>query len=76
MINHHGWEVMENVIQATLSFLHRKAPSNMNLQAILNRALLIEMLQDYPCDFLLTKLGDFANDFTKVLEHTKLRVSG
>jgi len=62
----HGWEEMARVVEATLSFLHRKVRSNAtnkSVPTLLNRAELIWKLHDYPCDFIQTSLVDLAGDF-------------
>jgi len=65
MIEEHGWEDMANVIEASLSFLHRKVSDNSvnhSIATLVNRSSLISKLHAYPCDFIETSLRKFAKD--------------
>ena len=75
MISDYGWEEMSSVVEATLSFMHRKIKasySNKTATALLDRCFLIWKLHDHPCAFLQTCLEDFAKDFACSLSESGL----
>ena len=70
MIKEHGWEDMASVVQAALSFMHRKVSvnkENKTVEVLLNRAELIWKLHDYPCSFIQSCLVNFSEDFRLAL---------
>ena len=71
MINEYGWDKTKSVVEATLSFLHNKFSSATGMMnRILDRALLIWKLHEYPCDFIQTCLVDFVKDFVTTLNRS------
>jgi len=69
MIEEHGWEEMTSVVEATLSFMHRKVSANSankTISVLLHRAELIwKLYKDHSsCGFIQSSIIDIANDFT------------
>ena len=55
-------------LKATLSILHQKVATNKSINTLLNRICLISnLLHKYQCDFNMTWLKDFAEDFALCL---------
>ena len=63
MIEDHGWEEMASIVEAVLSFMHKRNHSNRTISVLLDRAFLLWKLHNHPCAFLQTCLVDFAKDF-------------
>ena len=68
MIEEHGWEEMASILEAVLSFLHKKNHSNRTISVLLDRTFLLWKLHNHPCAFLQTCLVDFAKDFVYSLD--------
>ena len=68
MITEHGWDKMASVVEAILTFLHKKVATNKSINTLLNRICLIsKLVYKYPCDFHMSCLKDFAEDFALCL---------
>ena len=63
LITRHGWEAMGPVVQASLSFMHRK----INLHAVsclCHKTILLWKMSEHPYEFMEMSLAEFAEDFS------------
>ena len=74
MIVEYGWELMKDIVNATLTQLHKTRPK---LDHIMNRGQVLRKIQGlngYPEDFLQPHLVEFASDFVASLNNTTTTV--
>lgn len=70
MIGVYGWDVMKDIVNATLTQLHKTRPK---LDHVMNRSQALRKIQGlygYPEDFLQPHLVEFASDFVASLNNT------
>jgi hypothetical protein len=64
LISRHGWEAVGPVVQASLSFIHRKKLHNNSVSFFCHRTILLWKVLDPRYEFMQVSFTEFAGDFS------------